>query len=205
MTLSCLLAALFPALAALGAGTPPTRHELAPVAVPAPRPERLVPSSPEQSPARAAPKPEIRAGMGPLPAEDGRVRIIVRVIAAEPGVGGKDPRLSTLEANLDTLPLRYGTLKLVEEKTFDLAWKTGAEMQLPGSRSMLVTPRQLGADGRIRVHLEVLGVHPEHSRSLHTDYSVARGGTLLVGGYRLDPAKPESGVLLIAITQVLQR
>jgi hypothetical protein len=34
------------------------------------------------------------------------------------------------------------------------------------------------ADNRIRVHLEVLGAHPEHSRSLHTDYSVARGGTL---------------------------
>ena len=48
-----------------------------------------------------------------------------------------------------------------------------------------------------------VGAHPEHSRKLHTDYSIGRGGTLLVGGYRLDAARPEAGTILIAITQVV--
>src|SRR5207244_983052 len=112
-----------------------------------------------------------------------------------------DPRLSAVESNLETLPLRYGTYKLIEERNFELDWKSDAQVELPGSRSLVVSPRQLGSDGRMRVHLEVLGAHPEHSRKMHTDYSIARGGTLMVGGYRLDPDRAEAGTLLIAITQ----
>ena len=102
------------------------------------------------------------------------MRITVRVIAAEPGAGEKDARLGPVENNLEMLPFRYGSYKLLDERTFDLDWKSDAQMELPGSRSLLVTPRDMGPDGRIRVHLEVLGAHPEHQRKLHTDYSIAR-------------------------------
>jgi hypothetical protein len=205
---ACLLAAaLLPAFAALASGQhEPPRRELPPGSSQAPRPERIVPP-PQQEivPPRAqTTRPEIRAGIEQRPVGSERVRVTVRVIAAEPGSAGKDPRLSAVESNLDTLPLRYGSYKLLDEQTFELDWKAGAQMELPGSRALLVTPRQLGADGRIHVHLEVLGAHPEHARKLHTDYSIARGGTLLVGGYRLDPSRPEAGVLLIAITQIVR-
>jgi hypothetical protein len=59
----------------------------------------------------------------------------------------------------------------------------------------------MSPDGRIKVHLELLGEHPSHARKLHTDYSIQRGGTVFVGGLRLDPQKPEAGTLLVAVTQ----
>jgi hypothetical protein len=138
-----------------------------------------------------------------------RVRVTVRTIAAtrdEPP-RGVDQKLAPIAPDLLAFAsaFNYTTYLLIEEQTFDLDWKAPAQMELPGSRSLQVTPRQLGADGRIKVHLEVLGQHPEHARRLHTDYSVPRGRTILVGGYQLDPAKPEGGTLLIAITQAVEK
>jgi hypothetical protein len=145
---------------------------------------------------------------GAEPSEQ-RVRITVRAIAAshEAQVPEVDPRLSPIADDLHSFAseFSYKGYRLVEEQTFDLDWKSPAQMELPGSRSVQVTPRALGADGRIKVHLEVLGQHPEHARRLHTDYSVPRVRTILVGGYKLDPAKPDGGTLLIAITQAVER
>ena len=76
---------------------------------------------------------------------------------------------------------------------------------MPGERSLQVTPRQLAPDGKIRVHLELLGEHPMHSRKLHTDYAIQRGGTILVGGLRVDPQDENAGKLLIAITQEMEK
>ena len=39
---------------------------------------------------------------------------------------------------------------------------------------------------------------------LHTDYSIQRGGTILVGGIRVDPNNEKAGKLLIAITQEME-
>jgi hypothetical protein len=168
-----------------------------------PRPERIVPPPqptmiPQQ---KAGPKPEQRASLEQMPVGSGRVRMTVRVISAAPGAGGKDPRLSAVESNLATLPLRYGTYRLVEERSFDLDLRSQAQMDLPGGRSLVLSPSQLSSDGRIHVHLEVLGGHPEHARKMHTDYSIDPGGTLMVAGYRLDPDRPDAGTLFIAITQ----
>ena len=55
------------------------------------------------------------------------------------------------------------------------------------------------------MHLELLGEHPEHSRKLHTDYSIQRGGTILVGGLQVDPQNPQAGTLLIAVTQAVEK
>src|SRR5205814_1591370 len=84
---------------------------------------------------------------------------------------------------------------LIDERSFDLDWKNAAEVELPGSRSLQVTPRQLDADGKIKVHLELLGEHPAHTRKLHTDYAIQRGGTILVGGIRVDPRDEKAGKL----------
>ena len=38
-------------------------------------------------------------------------------------------------------------------------------------------------DDKIKVRVELLGGHPAHSRKLHTDYAIQRGGTILVGAW----------------------
>jgi hypothetical protein len=134
----------------------------------------------------------------------------VRAIAAsnDPAApAGSDPRLNPIAPQLQSFgeQFRFRSYRLLQEQTFDLDWKSPAQMELPGSRSLEVTPRQLDADGRIKVHLELLGEHPEHSRKLHTDYAIQRGGTLLVGGIRVDPANEKAGKLLIAITQEMEK
>lgn len=159
----------------------------------------VAPSARKAAPAQVAPPP------------GQRVRVTVRAIAAtregqDPGKG-MDERLAPVAQDLRAFAsaFNYTSYRLVQEQTFDLDWKAPAQMELPGSRSLQVAPRQLGPDGRIKVHLEVLGEHPEHARRLHTDYSVPRGRTILVGGYALQPGKPEGGTLLIAITQAVEQ
>jgi hypothetical protein len=139
--------------------------------------------------------------------DEQRVRITVRAIAASNEPGGFDEKLAAIAPHLQNFreQFRYRSYKLLQEKSFDLDWKTPAEIELPGSRSLQVMPRQLAADGKIRVHLELLGEHPAHSRKLHTDYTIQRGGTLLVGGLRVDPKDEKSGTLLIAVTQAVEK
>jgi hypothetical protein len=132
-----------------------------------------------------------------------RVRITVRCIAATSGAEWTDPRLAPISRNLSEFAkdFRWRNFRLIGEETFDLVYLSAAQMELPGSRSVQVTPREMSPDGRIKVHLELLGEHPSHARKLHTDYSIQRGGTVFVGGLRLDPQKPEAGTLLVAVTQ----
>jgi hypothetical protein len=139
---------------------------------------------------------------GPAP-DASHVRITVRAIAATSGAEWTDPKLGPIALNLAEFAkdFRWRNFRLLGEDTFDLAYQSAAQMELPGSRSVQVTPRQMSPDGRIKVHLELLGEHPAHARKLHTDYSIQRGGTIFVGGLRLDPAKPDAGTLLVAITQ----
>ena len=139
-----------------------------------------------------------------------RVKITVRAIAAsnEPSeAAGMDPKLKPIASHIDAFgeQFRFRSYRLIDEHTFDLDWKNAAQVELPGSRSLQVTPRQLEADGKIKVHLELLGEHPEHSRKLHTDYAIQRGGTILVGGIRVDPQNEKAGKLLIAITQEMEK
>ena len=139
-----------------------------------------------------------------------RVRVTVRAIAAsnEPSAAaGMDPKLAPIAPHLAQFgeQFRFRGYQLLKEQTFDLDWKAPAEMELPGSRNLVVTPRSLDAEGNIQVHLELLGEHPAHSRKLHTDYSIPRGGTILVGGIRVEPKDPKQGTLLIAVTQAVEK
>src|SRR5207244_13410663 len=120
---------------------------------------------------------------------------------------GTDPKLQAVAPQLESFgeQFRFRSYKLLDEHTFDLDWKNAAQVELPGSRSLQVTPRQLEPDGKIKVHLELLGEHPAHSRKLHTDYAIQRGGTILVGGIRVDPGDEKAGKLLIAVTQATEK
>ena len=139
-----------------------------------------------------------------------RVRITVRSIAAsnDPSVpAGLDEKLAPIAAHLESFgeQFRFRSYRLLQVETVDLDWRAGAQIELPGSRSLQLTPRQLEPDGKIKVHLELLGEHPAHSRKLHTDYAIQRGGTILVGGLRVNPNEEKSGKLLIAITQETEK
>jgi len=139
-----------------------------------------------------------------------RVRVTVRAIAASNDAAaapGMDPKLGPIAPHIEGFgeQFRFRSYKLLQEQTFNLDWKAPAQMELPGSRSLQVTPRSLDPDGKIKVHLELLGAHPAHSRKLHTDYAIQRGGTLLVGGIRVDPQDPRAGTLLIAVTQAMEK
>src|SRR5439155_20731123 len=79
---------------------------------------------------------EADAGVGP-----DRVRITVRSIAASNAPGGFDEKLAAIAPHLKNMPFR--SYKLLQERRFDLDWKTPAELELPGSRSLQVVPRQL--------------------------------------------------------------
>jgi hypothetical protein len=138
------------------------------------------------------------------------VRITVRCIAAsnDPSApAGLDPKLGPIATHLESFgeQFRFRSYKLLQVETVELDWKAGAQIELPGSRSLQLTPRQLEPDGKIKVHLELLGEHPAHSRKLHTDYAIQRGGTILVGGLRVDPDNEKSGKLLIAVTQEMEK
>jgi hypothetical protein len=139
-----------------------------------------------------------------------RVKITVRAIAAtdDPAAPpGLDEKLAPIAIHLMNFSkqFRYRSYKLLQEETFDLDWKSPAQLELPGSRSLLVTPRRLAQNGNIKVHLELLGEHPAHSPRLHTDYSIPRGGTILVGGLRVDPNDDQAGTLLVAVTQAVEK
>ena len=139
-----------------------------------------------------------------------RVKITVRAIAAtnDPAApAGMDEKLAPIAPHLQSFgeQFRFRSYRLLQEQTFDLDWKAPAQMELPGSRSLEITPRQLEPDGKIKVHLELLGEHPAHSRKLHTDYAIQRGGTILVGGIRVDPGDEKAGKLLIAVTQATEK
>ena len=137
-------------------------------------------------------------------APSGKCRITVRAISATGGSesASTDPKLDPIAQNLREFSkdFRFKTFRLLSEESNDLAWKKEAQIDLPGSRSLQIQPREMGSDGRIKVHLELLGEHPAHSRKLHTDYSIQRGGTIFVGGLRLVPERPNEGMRLIAVT-----
>src|SRR5947199_285937 len=138
-------------------------------------------------------------------AAGGALALAACIAAAIPA--GTDPKLKPIGPQLESFgeQFRFRSYRLIDERSFDLYWKNAAEVELPGSRSLQVTPRQLDADGKIKVHLELLGEHPAHTRKLHTDYAIQRGGTILVGGIRVDPRDEKAGKLLIAITQEVEK
>jgi hypothetical protein len=130
------------------------------------------------------------------------VQITVRVIGASPDPAPSDTRLAPIATNLADFgkDFRFKGYRLLAQRTFGLDWNQPGEMEIPGSRAITVFPRQMVADGRVQIHFELLGGHPTHKSNMLTDFTVPRGGTILVGGLQLDPSAVGGDVLLIAVT-----
>ena len=154
----------------------------------------------------AAPQHTLAPQAGP-PEATARVRLVIRQIAAHRA--GEtleiDGRLRAIDRDLRSFAqdFNYKLYQLIDEQVVDLDYSRPSTVTLTGQRSLEVQPTELLKDGRLRIHLELLGPQPSRERKLHTDYSLPRGRTLLLGGYRLEdgPAGAPGGTLLLAITQ----
>ena len=84
-------------------------------------------------------------------AEASRVRITVRAIAATNGAEQTDPKLAPIAQNLAEFAkdFRWRNFVLLSEDSFELAFLSAAQVELPGSRSVQITPRQMAPDGRL--------------------------------------------------------
>jgi len=135
------------------------------------------------------------------------VRVVIRQIAAHRSGESLeiDGRLRAIDRDLRSFAqdFNYKLYQLIDEQTVELDFTKPSTLALPGLRSLEVQPTEQLKDGRLRIHLELLGPQPTRERKLHTDYSLPRGRTLLLGGYRLEPgaAGGQGGTLLLAITQ----
>lgn len=155
------------------------------------------PAAPQHTLAPQAGTPEAAA----------RVRVVIRQIAARRA--GEtleiDGRLRAIDRDLRSFAqdFNYKLYQLIDEQVLELDFAKPSTLALTGQRSLEVQPTELLKDGRLRLHLELLGPQPSRERKLHTDYSLPRGRTLLLGGYRLEngAAGAPGGTLLLAITQ----
>jgi len=137
-----------------------------------------------------------------------RARLTVRAIAVTNGTALPariDPRLDPIKPYLDRFGemFRNRSVRLLLQQSFDLDWRAPAEVALPANRSLMIIPRALEPGQRIWVHFEVVATPQSHG--LHTDYSIERGGTVLMGWLQVDPANRKSGKLLIAVTHEIER
>src|SRR5437660_9883800 len=107
-----------------------------------------------------------------------RVRITVRAIAATGGAEWTDPKLAPIAPNLAEFAkdFRWRNFRLLSEDTFALAYQSAAQMELPGSRSVQVTPRQLSPDAPLKVHRQLLPQHPSHAPKPHTHSTTQPAG-----------------------------
>ena len=121
----------------------------------------------------------------------GKAALRVRLIfAAKKQQDRFDPKLSDLFGSLRHLT--YDTFDLKEEKSLTLDLEGESKMALPGGRTLVISPREIGTvrnKRRVRVKFDV----PEMKFSSRV--WINEGSTLLVGG----GPKLDDGVLLFAV------
>ncbi len=121
----------------------------------------------------------------------GKVQVTVHVIHASKAPGKVDPRLAQLKKQLAAFAFRSYTLHRVQVLT--LALGATGEVDLPGARTLFVTPKGRDAQGKLKVHLRI-------DKVVDATYLIANGGTLIVGGPRHG-----EGTMILAITQSATR
>jgi hypothetical protein len=99
-----------------------------------------------------------------------------------------DPRLAPMKNQLNVF--KYQAYQLLKEETKVVPWKGNAAFEIPGGRSLTVTPQEY-RDDRIALKVRLLkGDQP----FLDTVVRLRNGGRFLLGG----PAH-ENGVLILSI------
>jgi hypothetical protein len=100
-----------------------------------------------------------------------------------------DPRLSGMKNQLKVF--KYRTYRLVKEESQKVSWQGKANFEIPGGRTLVVTPQEYRNE-RIALKVRLLkGDQPQ----LDTVVQLRNGGNFLLGG----PAH-EGGVLILSIS-----
>lgn len=105
-----------------------------------------------------------------------------------------DPKLSRLRNQLEGIK-KYRSYRLLKEETQNVRWKDKAAFQIPGGRSLFITPKEYSSE---RISLEVQLVEG-NAPFLDTKVRLRNRGNILVGG-----PPHQKGVLVILISAAVQ-
>ena len=120
--------------------------------------------------------------------EHDTAKVYVQVAQAIPGGDAIDPRLGSIQADLNNT-FRKASYAELDEMRFDLALQEQQTRPLPGGSQMTV--QYMGSDAG-RFTLNVIMNDPNGNQILNTNFTIAKGGTIIVGG----PAYKEGNLVL---------
>ena len=127
---------------------------------------------------------------GAAAAAPGTVTVDIGVVVASNQGSSIDPSLSTLRKKLQSM-FNYSSYKVLDRKRRTLAVGETGDFDLPGGRSMRVTPVP-ASEMKVRLAVQIL----EGGRNLlTTTLGLSRGGMVLVGG-----PPYQSGVMILLIS-----
>jgi hypothetical protein len=117
------------------------------------------------------------------------VRVKIGTILATNQNDEIDPRLNAMKDQLKVM--KYRSYRLLKEETKNVSWQGNAAFDIPGGRSLLVTPQEF------RNKQIALKVRLQHGDKPIVDTTVRlnNGGNFLLGG-----PPHEGGVLVLSIT-----
>jgi hypothetical protein len=123
-------------------------------------------------------------------AAPGTVTVDIGVVVASNQGNSIDPSLTTLRTKLQSM-FNYSSYKVLDRKRRTLAVGETGDFDLPGGRSMRVTPVP-ASEMKVRLAVQIL----EGGRNLlTTTLGLSRGGMVLVGG-----PPYQSGVMILLIS-----
>lgn len=121
------------------------------------------------------------------------VQLSIGTILASNESDNFDPRLSKLKSQLEVI--KYRSYRLMREDVQKSTWQSSATFDIPGGRSLIVTPEEYRND---RLSLKVRLMEGEKPL-LDTRVRLRNRGNFLLGG----PAH-EGGVLILSISAMTQ-
>lgn len=121
------------------------------------------------------------------------VRVKIGTILASNQSDEIDPKLNTVKNQLKVM--KYRSYRLLKEETQNVAWQGNAVFDIPGGRSLVVTPQEF------RNKQLALKVRLQHGDKPVVDTTVRlkNGGNFLLGG-----PPHEGGVLVLSISATSQ-
>jgi hypothetical protein len=121
------------------------------------------------------------------------VRVKIGMILANNQSDEIDPKLKTIRNQLKVM--KYRSYRLLKEETQSVAWQENAVFDVPGNRSLTVTPQEF-RDKQI-----ALKVRLQHGDKpvLDTTVRMNNGGNFLLGG-----PPHEGGALVLSISATAQ-
>ena len=114
------------------------------------------------------------------------IRLDVRVIHAQAAGSFVDPKIKDLMQEFANL--KYSSFPLRDEATFRLELLSSGRIQLPNGKWMHILPKEILADGKLRLDLTV------EELKFKTQVAIAENATLAVGG-----PPYQDGALILAV------